>query len=144
MIIGLDIFFLGEIWSYEFLFLFIYLLNSERKKRNKIQHLKLHCRDVMSKSNSSNYLALRIWSGNYEGMFGNYFFPLFFVSKINFLFLTLKNLFGNLKWNKNKNYSQNSICEGSWKQAKNCFQSLVFKSQWKHTSDLMNLSHLMS
>ena len=44
-------------------------------------------------------------------MFGNYFFPLFFVSKNNFLYLRLKNLFGNPKWIENKNRSQNSICE---------------------------------
>ena len=46
-------------------------------------------------------------------MFGNCFFPLFFVSKNNFLFLRLKNLFGNSKWTENKSYSQNSICEGT-------------------------------
>ena len=44
-------------------------------------------------------------------MFGNYFFPLFFVSKNNFLYLRLKNLFDNPKWTENKNRSQNSICE---------------------------------
>ena len=32
-----------------------------------------------------------------KGMFGNYFFSLFSVFKNNFLFLRLKNLFGNLK-----------------------------------------------
>ena len=32
-----------------------------------------------------------------KGMFGNYFFSLFFVFKNNFLFLRLKNLFGNSK-----------------------------------------------
>ena len=42
-------------------------------------------------------------------MFGNYFFPIFFISKNNFLFLRLKNLFGNPKQIENKNYSQNSI-----------------------------------
>ena len=36
-------------------------------------------------------------------MFGNCFFPLFSVSKNNFLFLGVKNLFGNLKWTENKN-----------------------------------------
>ena len=49
----------------------------------------------------------------YKGMFGNYFFSLFFVSKNNFLFLRLKNLFGKPKWIENKNYFQNSICEGN-------------------------------
>ena len=44
-------------------------------------------------------------------MFGNYFFPLFFVSKNKFLFLRLKNLFDNPKWTENKNCFQNSICE---------------------------------
>ena len=44
-------------------------------------------------------------------MFDNYFFFLFFVFKTNFLFLRLKNLFGNSKWTENKNYFQNSICE---------------------------------
>ena len=39
-------------------------------------------------------------------MFGNCFFPLFYVSKNNFLFLKLKNLFGNPKWIENENYSQ--------------------------------------
>ena len=33
----------------------------------------------------------------FKGMFGNYFFPLFFISKNNFLFLRLKNLFDNPK-----------------------------------------------
>ena len=44
-------------------------------------------------------------------MFGNCFFLLFSVSKNNFLFLRLKNLFGNPKRTKNKNCSQNSICK---------------------------------
>ena len=35
-------------------------------------------------------------------MFGNCFFPLFSVFKNNFLFLRLKNLFGNQKWKKTK------------------------------------------
>ena len=34
---------------------------------------------------------------NIKGMFGHCFFPLFYVSKNNFLFLRLKNLFRNLK-----------------------------------------------
>ena len=46
-----------------------------------------------------------------KGMFGNCFFPLFYVFKNNFLFLKLKNLFGNSKWAENKNCFQNSICE---------------------------------
>ena len=79
-----------------------------------------------------------------KGMFGNCFFSLFFVSKNNFLILRLKNLFGNLKWTKNKNCSQNSICEGNWKHVNSCFQFLIFKSEWKHVFNLMNLSHLMS
>ena len=45
--------------------------------------------------------------------FDNCFFPLFSVFKNNFLFLKLKNLFGNPKWLENKNYSQNLICEGN-------------------------------
>ena len=61
-------------------------------------------------------------------MFGNYFFPLFFVSKNNFLFLRLKNLFDNPKWTENKNCFQNSICEGNKKHAKCSFQFLIFKS----------------
>ena len=36
-------------------------------------------------------------------MFVNYFFFLFFVFKNNFLFLRLKNLFGNSKWAEKKN-----------------------------------------
>ena len=72
------------------------------------------------------------------------FFPLFSIFKNNFLFLKLKNLFGNSKWAENKNCFQNSICEGNWKYAKGCFQFLIFKSQWKHAFNLMNLSYLMS
>ena len=79
------------------------------------------------------------------GMFGNcFFFPLFSISKNNFLFLRLKNLFSNPKWIENKNCSQNSICEGNWKHAKSCFQFLIFKNQWKYAINLMNMSHLMS
>ena len=63
-----------------------------------------------------------------KGMFGNCFFPLFSVSKYNFLFLRLKNLFGNLKWTENKIFSQNSICKGNLKYVKDCFQFLIFKS----------------
>ena len=51
--------------------------------------------------------------GKTKSMFGNCFFPLFSVFKNNFLFLRLKNLFGNSKWAKNKNCFQNSICEGN-------------------------------
>ena len=65
---------------------------------------------------------------NAKGMFSNCFFPLFSVSKNNFLFLRLKNLFDNPKWTKNKNCSQNSIYEANWKHAKDCFQFLIFKS----------------
>ena len=78
-----------------------------------------------------------------EGMFGNCFFPLFSVFKNNFLFLRLKNLFGNSKLAENKNCFQNSIYEGNWKHTKCCFQFLIFKSQWKHAFNLMNLSYLM-
>ena len=46
-----------------------------------------------------------------KGIFGNCFFPLFSVFKNNFLFLRLKNLFGNSKLAENKNCFQNSICE---------------------------------
>ena len=46
-------------------------------------------------------------------MFDNCFFPLFSVSKNNFLFLKTHNLFGNPKWTENKNCSQNLICEGN-------------------------------
>ena len=81
---------------------------------------------------------------NAKGIFGNCFFSLFFVSNFFFLFFKLKNLFGNPKWTKNKNCSQNSIWEENWKHAKCCFQFLIFKSQWKHVFNLMNLSHLMS
>ena len=77
-------------------------------------------------------------------MFGNYFFPLFFVFKNNFLFLKLKNLFDNSKWAENKNCFQNSIYEGNWKHTKGCFQFLIFKSQWKLAFNLMNISYLMS
>ena len=47
---------------------------------------------------------------NIKSMFGHCFFLLFYVFKNNFLFLILKNLFRYLKWTKNKNSSQNSIC----------------------------------
>ena len=40
-------------------------------------------------------------------MFGN----LFFVSKKKISIFETKKLIGNPKWTKNKNYSQNSICE---------------------------------
>ena len=50
-------------------------------------------------------------SKEYQDMFDNCFFPLFFVFKNNFLFLKLKNLFGNPKWTENKNCSQNLVCE---------------------------------
>ena len=80
----------------------------------------------------------------YKGMFSNCFFLLFFVFKNNFLFLRLKNFFGNPKWTENKHCSQNSICERNWKHAKCCFQFLILKSQWKYAFDLMNLSHLMN
>ena len=43
-----------------------------------------------------------------KDMFDNYFFFLFSVFKNNFLFLRLKNLFGNPKETENKNCSQNS------------------------------------
>ena len=49
----------------------------------------------------------------FKGMFGNCFFPLFSVFKNNFLFLRLKNLFGNSKRAENKKCFQNSICEGN-------------------------------
>lgn len=39
-------------------------------------------------------------------------FPIISISKNNFLFLRLKNLFDNPKWTKNKNCSQNLISEG--------------------------------
>ena len=78
------------------------------------------------------------------GMFGNCFFLLFSIFKNNFLFLRLKNLFGNSKRAKNKNCFQNSICEENWKHAKCSFQFLIFKSQWKHAFNLKNLFHLMS
>ena len=45
-------------------------------------------------------------------MFDNCFFFLFSVSKNNFIFFRLKNLFDNPKLTENKNGSQNSICEG--------------------------------
>ena len=39
-------------------------------------------------------------------MFGNYFFPLFFVSKKFFPLLRLKNSFDNQKWTEKKIYFQ--------------------------------------
>ena len=66
-----------------------------------------------------------------KGMFGNYVFPLFSIFKNNFLFLKLKNLFGNPKWIENKNCSQNSICEGNWKYAKKLFSVSSFQKSIK-------------
>ena len=60
-------------------------------------------------------------------MFDNCFFFLFSVSKNNFIFFRLKNLFDNPKLTENKNGFQNSICEG--KHVKYFFQFLIFKSQ---------------
>ena len=52
-------------------------------------------------------------------MFGNCFFSLFSVFKNNFLFLRLKNLFGNPKWTKTK---------------------IVFKTQFiKETKNMQNV-----
>ena len=67
-----------------------------------------------------------------------------FLINLNFLFLRLENLFGNSKWTKNKNCSQNSIYEWNWKHVKDCLLFLIFNSQWKHSFNLMNLSYLMS
>ena len=50
---------------------------------------------------------------NTKGMFRNYFFSLISIFKNNFLFLRLKNLFGNPKWIENKNCSQNLIYKGN-------------------------------
>ena len=94
--------------------------------------------------NATNKTFFFFFFKNTKGTFGNCFFLLFFVFKNNFLFLRLKNLFGNLKWTENKNCSQNSICERNWKHVNVCFQFIVFKSQWKYVFDLINLSHLMS
>ena len=57
---------------------------------------------------SFSFLGVIFLFWEYKGMFGNYFFPLFSVFKNNFLFLRLKNLFGNSKWVENKNCFQNS------------------------------------
>ena len=53
------------------------------------------------------------WKEKKNLVFFNCFLALFSVSKNNFLFLRLKNLFGNPKWIENKNCFQNSICEGN-------------------------------
>ena len=58
-------------------------------------------------------------------MFGNCFFPLFFVSKNNFLFLRLKNLFGNSKWTENKICSQNSIVKETENMQKVVFSYML-------------------
>ena len=60
---------------------------------------------VHGKSLQSSSL-IKSWVQNQVsiGMFDNCFSPLFSVSKNNFLFFRLKNLFGNLKWTENKNY----------------------------------------
>ena len=60
---------------------------------------------------STNVKIVVYFSIKTYGMFGNSFFSLFSISKNNFLFFRLKNLFDNSKWTENKNCSQNSICE---------------------------------
>ena len=67
--------------------------------------------------------------GNTKGMFGNWFFPLFSVSKNNFLFLGLKNLFGNLD-KKQKLFSKLNL----WKKLKTCkklFSAPIFQKSMK-------------
>ena len=39
---------------------------------------------------------------NHQGMFGNFFFPLFYVSKNNFLFLRQKTCLATQNWQKTK------------------------------------------
>ena len=54
------------------------------------------CMNAMSKQMEKRK-AKENKSKETRDMFGNYFFSLFFVSKNNFLFLRLKNLFSNSK-----------------------------------------------
>ena len=77
-------------------------------------------------------------------MFGNCFFPLFSVFKNNFIFLRLKNLFGNPKWIENKNCSQTQFVKETKNMQNAVFSFYFSKKKKKHTFDLMNLSHLMS
>ena len=73
-----------------------------KKKHNHIQ-------SILRKSPTISLNLCTIWKVNSDfyllatlGIFGNYFFSLFFVFKNNFLFIKLKNLFDNPKWTENK------------------------------------------
>ena len=75
-----------------------------------LQRIKLHYFKTFENithmpSMVHNFQNLLILQENTKGMFGNFFFSLIFCFKNNFLFLKLKNLFGNLKWTENKNCS---------------------------------------
>ena len=87
---------------------------------------------------------------NIKGMFGNCFFPLFSVSKNNFLLLRQKNLFDNQNGQKTKIVLKTQFV----KETENMFfayfqfpsqiEFLVFKSQRKYAFNLINISHLMN
>ena len=129
---------LASSWTCTFWMCHKYCLLSRWKPVTKYiiwQHCKVH---------GFYFFAHVFYCGTFRERLVTVFFPYFLFSNFFFIFLRLKNLFGNPKWTENKNCSQNSICEGNWKHAKCCFQFLIFKSQWKYVFNLMNLSHLMS
>ena len=56
-------------------------------------------------------------------MFGNCFFPLFYIFKNNFLFFRLKNLFRNPKWTKTKTVLKTQFVKETENMQKAVFNS---------------------
>ena len=83
------------------------------KQRTMLLDWILIKKEKKKKNLSSQTSEKKTQSQNAQIIFGNCFFPLFFIFKNNFLFFRLKNLFGNSKQAENKNCFQNSICEGN-------------------------------
>ena len=73
---------------------------------NFIKHIKLRFEIA-----NVNFCPKHVDHTGTKGIFGNYFFPLFFVFKNNFLFLKLKNLFGNSKSIKKQKLLSKLNCE---------------------------------
>ena len=69
-----------------------------------------------------------------KGKFGNCFFPLFYVSKKFFIFLKLKNLFGNTKWTKTKTIFKTQFV----KKIENR-QKIVFSFKFSKVNENMHL-----
>ena len=83
-----------------------------------------HTQSILRKSPTVSLNFCTIWKVNSDfyllatlGIFGNCFFPLFSVFKNNFLFIKLKNLFGNPKWIENKKWFPKL---NLWKKLKTC------------------------